>query len=311
MDAHNRVTDSRFQLLLTSLLLSFLLAAPTVVQSQPPGAPQTPTKSASTSTSTQKKSRTVEGTLFFAVNKYPDGITIDPIVLLNKGQYIDPLPDDEALQKQIAAKYLRSGQKYRVIFGGAEAGTVTVGESHEFGLTHGATLQSSIKLSDEVKALATTSDTLGAKQNSRRVPTQEERAVMLNLMTEAYRKRQVPAAVIPKVHVNNITAIDLDADGTAELIGSFDTREQNDVSRALFLIAEMRNGQYQSGLIWFKKGVEATNEARRLIDVLDLDGDGIAEVFARTSYYESTDFTIYKKVKGVWRSVYQGGLFGV
>ena len=167
MAAHNRVIDSRFQLLLTSLLLSFLLDAPAIVQGQAPGAPPTQTK---------PTQRTVEGTVFFAVNKYPDGITIDPIVLLNKGQYIDPLPDEEAFQKQIAAKYLRAGQKYRVIFGGAEAGTVTVGESHELGLTHGATLQSSIKLSDEVKALATTSDTLGAKQNSRRVPTQEERA---------------------------------------------------------------------------------------------------------------------------------------
>lgn len=302
MAAHNRVIDSRVQLLLTSLLLSFLLAVPAIVQSQAPGAPPTQTK---------PTQRAVAGTVVFAVNKYPDGITIDPIVILNQGQYIDPLPDDEAFQKQVAAKYLRAGEKFRVIFGGAEAGTVTVGESHEFGLTHGATLQSSIKLGDEVKALATTSATLGAKQNSRRVPTPEERAAMLNLMTEAYKKRQAPAAVIAKVHVNNITAIDLDADGTAELIGSFETREPNYVSRALFLIAEMRNGQYQSSLTWFNKGAEATNQVRRLIDVLDVDGDGVAEVFARTSYYESTDFTIYKKVKGVWRSVYQGGLFGV
>lgn len=290
------------ELALLSFLLvvpvSFAIVTPTIIRSQ-----------AATQQASQKQ--TVAGTMIFAVNKYPDGITIDPIVILNQGQYIDPLPDDEAFQKQVAAKYLRAGEKFRVIFGGAEAGTVTVGESHEFGLTHGATLQSSIKLGDEVKALATTSATLGAKQNSRRVPTPEERAAMLNLMTEAYKKRQAPAAVIAKVHVNNITAIDLDADGTAELIGSFETREQNYVSRALFLIAEMRNGQYQSSLTWFNKGAEATNQVRRLIDVLDVDGDGVAEVFARTSYYESTGFTIYKKVKGVWRSVYQGGLFGV
>jgi hypothetical protein len=113
------------------------------------------------------------------------------------------------------------------------------------------------------------------------------------------------------VQVNNITAVDVDTDGKAELIGSFEVGDQNYNSQTLFLIAEMKNGQYQTGLTWCKKGAEITYEVRRLIDVLDLDGDGVAEVFVMTSYYESTDFTIYKKMKGVWRSVYQGGLFGV
>ena len=73
----------------------------------------------------------------------------------------------------------------------------------------------------------------------------------------------------------------------------------------------MQNSQYQSSLTWYKKADAEGFETRSLIDVLDLDGDGIAEVFVAISYYESEGFTIYKKVKGVWRSVYQGGLFGV
>jgi hypothetical protein len=296
--------------LAAALIVSFLLCAPAIVNSQAPKKP--PAKPAPAQKKPQMQ--TVAGTVIFAVNKYEDSVTLDPIVIFNKGQYIDPLPDEnEAFVKQVATKFLRAGQKHRVIFGGAEAGTVTVKErfESEIGLTTSATLQSSIKLSDEVKALATSSDALGGKQNSRRAPTPEERAAMMNLMSESYKQKKVQASAIAKVQVNNITAIDVDADGQAELIGSFEISDQNQNSQNLFLIAEMKSNQYQSGLTWYKSGGESDSEVRRLIDVLDLDGDGLAEVFAMSSYYESTDFTIYKKVKGVWRSVYQGGLFGV
>jgi hypothetical protein len=256
--------------------------------------------------------QSVDGTLIFAVQKFEDLVTVDPIVLFNKGRYTNPLPDEnEAFRKRLEAKYFAKGQKYRLIFGGAEAGTVTLGDRQEFGLTTTSTLQSSIKLTDEVKALATSSNTLGAKQNSRRAPTPEERAAMMKLMSDAYKQRRVPAAAIAKAIVHNMTAIDLDGDGKAELIGSFEIVDKNYVAQCLFIIAEMKNDQYQSGVTWYHKGVEESYEARRLLDVLDLDSDGVAEVFAMTSYYESTDFSIYKKVGGVWRSVYTGGLFGL
>ncbi len=281
----------------TLLFLSLLLAASTLTHSAPTH--QTPQK------------RTVAGTVIFAVNKSADGATLDPIVILNNGQYIDPLPDDETFVNEVGAKYLSSGQKHRVIFGGAEAGTVTVGNRHEFGLTTGASIESSIKLSEDVMALATTSGTLGAKQSSRRAPTPQERAAMLKLMREGYKQKGVAAARVAKVQVINITAIDLDADGKAELIGSFFIKDQNYNTWSLFLIAEARNDGYQPSLTWYKKSAEGDVEVRRFIDMLDLEGDGVAEVFVTSSYYESTDFSIYKKVNGAWRSVYQGGWFGL
>jgi hypothetical protein len=292
------------------LFIALLLLAPVSGKSR--AQKKTPAKPATT----QKKppAQTVAGTAVFMVSRLEDGASLDPIVLFNKGQYINPLPDEnEAFIKQVAAKYIRTGQKHRVIFGGAEAGTVIVKErfESEIGLTSTATLQSSIKLSDEVRALAVSSETLGGKQSSRRAPTAEERAAMVSLMNETYKQKKVSQALLAKVKINNITAIDIDGDGKAELIGSFEIFDQKQNSQNLFLIAEWKNNQYQSGLTWFKRGGETDSEVRRLIDVLDLDGDGLAEVFATTSYYESTDFTIYKKLRGVWRSVYQGGFFGL
>ena len=192
-----------------------MLAVPAIVKSQQP---RTPPTQAPTQKTPQEQS--IAGTVVFAVNGHPDGATLAPIVIFNKGQYIDPLPDDEAFLLEVAAKYMRAGQTHRVIFGGAEAGTITVGNRHEFGLTHGASLRSSIKLGEEVMALATASETLGSKQNTRRAPTPGERAAMMKLMTEAYRLRKVGPSALAKVQINNITAIDVDSDGHAELIGS-------------------------------------------------------------------------------------------
>ena len=142
--------------LAATLVISFLLSAPAIVKSQVPKKP--PTKSAPT----QKKPTMplVAGTAVFAVQKYEDGVSIDPIVIFNKGQYIDPQPDQtSAVSKQVVAKYMRAGQKHRLIFGGAEAGTITIKEApteSQIGLTTSATLQSSIKIGGAVMALATT-----------------------------------------------------------------------------------------------------------------------------------------------------------
>ena len=306
MTFHNRINHSRFGLLQIALFFLLFFVVPVLV------APVS-IRGQETGTRTQKPVQRppIDGAVVFAVNKHPDGATLDPIVIFNKGKYIDPLPEDQTFVEQVGAKYLRAGQTHRVIFGGAEAGTIVVGSRHEFGLTTGGTLQSSIKLSDEVMALATSSETLGGKQSSRRAPTATEREAIINLMRQAYRQRRIAPSAIAKVQVNNITAVDVDADGQGELIGSFEIHGQNYNIKSLFLIAEMKDGQYRPGLIWYHNGAEGTAEVRRLIDVLDLDGDGVAEVFAMTGYYESSDFTIYKRVKGVWRSVYQGGGFGV
>ena len=49
------------------------------------------------------------------------------------------------------------------------------------------------------------------------------------------------------------------------------------------------------------------HEERRFVDQVDIDGDGVAEVIAGGSYYESNDYIIYKRQAGSWRPVYQGG----
>jgi hypothetical protein len=105
----------------------------------------------------------------------------------------------------------------------------------------------------------------------------------------------------------NLTASDLDRDGKAELVGSFRAVGTDYTNYALFIIFEPAGGKFKAALTWYHKGAEATAADRRLVDQLDLDGDGVSEVIAEGHYYESNDYFIYKKQRGQWRSVYQGG----
>jgi hypothetical protein len=255
-------------------------------------------------------------TVIFAVNKYDEGNTaIDPVAIFSAGRFINPMAkDDEASLNQFAAKYLRVGQKHRLLFGGAEAGSVTVKERYKecICLTASTEAQTTAKLGGEVRALAVSSEKLGAKQSSRRAPTPEERAAVMNLAKQTFKQNKVAAGFLANITTINLTAMDLDSDGKAELIGSFDVKGFKDTSHALFLIVEPQAADFKIGLSWYKlNNHEEDNESRRLVDQLDIDGDGTSEVVAESSYYESTDFTIYKKVKGVWRSVYQGGMYGI
>ena len=106
---------------------------------------------------------------------------------------------------------------------------------------------------------------------------------------------------------SSIAAGDLDRDGKFELVGSFRSVGADYTNYALFMIFEPAGDQLKAALTWYHKGAEADAADRRFVDQLDLDGDGVSEVIAEGHYYESNDYFIYKKQRGQWRSVYQGG----
>lgn len=287
---------------------------PSKSPAKPPSKPTTPAAGKQAS-GAKPPASPASSILLFAVDKYADHVTINPIVIYRQGRFVDPMPkdDNEAAYTSFEKTYLRGGQKYRLIAGGGDAGTVVVKGRSEagIGLTASAELQTTARLGGEVRALATNSEVIGRKQSSRRAPTAEERAAVVALAKQTFKQRQVAAGFLANMETTNLTACDLDADGAAELIGSFEAKGANDTSYCLFLIVEAQKGDWKIGVSWYKQGNEETYESRRFVDHIDIDGDGISEVVATTGYYESTDYAIYKKTKGIWRSVYQGAMFGV
>lgn len=254
-----------------------------------------------------------EETAIFSVIKYGnEPAYFEPIVLMRGKKYTAPPVDGpESLTKKFTDTFFRPGRRYRVVFGGGDAGTLSVVKEVEpgcIGLTAEVQLQTSARIGGQVQALAVSSDDIGRGESFRRAPTEDERAAALAIARRIYAQRGVRAALVKKMNTLNLTAIDLERDGKAELIGTFQMRDAKYISYDLFVIFEATSaGNYKAGLSWYNKGDEENYESRRLVDAVDLDGDHVAEVIAESSYYESNDYKIYKRHGVNWRPIYTGG----
>lgn len=253
------------------------------------------------------------GTVVFAVEKYESNVMIEPAFVYSRGAFVKPPLDDPAAGA-FAREYFRAGRKYRLLSGGGDAGAVTVRKFLEpgcVGLVAEAAAETQARLGGRVQALATDSETLGRAPSSRRAPTEAERARASELARAAYAKNGTPHALAAGMQVVNLTATDLDRDGRFELVGSFlvEKKAGEVVSDAytLFLIIEPRGDSHATAWEWFHRGFEGEYADRHFVDQLDLDGDGVGEVVAEGTYYESNDYVVYKRQQGRWRPVYQGG----
>jgi hypothetical protein len=271
-------------------------------------------RGAAQKTATKKKAPAVIKTVVFAVEKYEARVTMEPVVVYSRGTFgKPPIEGDDKTINSFVGEYFKEGRQYRLLSGGGEAGTVTVKKYLEpgcAGLVAEASAQTRVRLGGEVRALATSSTSIGRQATSRRPPTDTERALALEFARLAYSNNNVGAAHTNRMEVVNLTATDLDGDGKFELIGSFNidkVKGQTADGYALFIIYEPEGGMIRPALTWFHQGGEGEYEDRRLVDQLDIDGDGIAEVVAAGHYYESNDYIIYKKRQGRWREVYKGG----
>lgn len=256
------------------------------------------------------------GTIVLAVSKYESSVSAEPVVIYRDGKYEVPPIDNDDGTHSFAREYFKPARKYRILSGGGEAGTLTIVKYQEpgcVGLVADATAETPARLGGRVKVLATNSQTLGRGPVSRRAPTEAERSRAVELARAAYAKNGVGAALAAKMEVVNLTATDIDHDGRFELVGSFLANLANKEgatepdSYTLFLIMEPAGDTFKTAWEWFHKGSEDSYEDRHFVDQLDFDGDGVGEVIAMGSYYESNDYVIYKRQQGRWRPVYKGG----
>lgn len=235
---------------------------------------------------------------------------MDAVVVVDGKLLRAPYTDEQKdKQKSFGDQYFAPGKVYRLIFGGGEAGTVTVKKWSEGcnNIHAEVTPSTSVRLAGKVMALATSSDTLGKRPSARRAPTDAERAQVLALMKSIYSQRRTPAGLIASIKVTNITATDLNGDGKYEMIASFTQASKNKFERDLFLIAHQQGAGMRADFVKFQAyqpPPEGFLSSVDFIDQLDLDGDGTGEVFAAQGGFDGYALLIFKKVGGRWRQVY-------
>jgi hypothetical protein len=254
------------------------------------------------------------GTMLFVVSGEDETKQMDALVLIQGGKFSEPTGGDPQGRdlSPFSKAYLRAGQTYRLLFGGGEAGTVTVRNASEgCNNIHAEVLaQTSKKLSGHVMALATNSQTLGHKEGSRRALTEAERTSVMELVQNIYRQKGVSAALLRSLMTRNLTATDLDGDGAFEVVGSFrieaQTANPKSLQRDLFLIAAPQGKGYRAELAQYQSYKLADGFGRGVdfVDQLDMDGDGRAEIVTQDEGFDGYGYSIYKKSRGIWRNIY-------
>ncbi len=280
-----------FGVLLTLLLMIFL-------------APREGNSAATTAAQPRK------GVVVFSVSAESGTGSMDAVVIVDGKQLRAPYSDEQKdRQKSFANEYFAPGKVYRLIFGGGEAGNVTVQKwSEGCNNVHAeVTPATTARLGGKVMALATSSETLGKRASARRAPTDAERAAVMALMKSIYSQHRTPAGLIASIKVTNITATDLNGDGKYEMIASFTSAAKNKFERDLFLIAHQQGASMRADFVKFQAyqpPPETFLSSIDFIDQLDLDGDGTGEVFATQGGFDGYALLIFKRVNGRWRQVF-------
>lgn len=255
-----------------------------------------------------------------------DGKSLEPIAYVNKKTLEQPVDGGDELAKltSFSRSYYKPNTIYRLIFGGADAGTVTVKHNDpkaecSTNIAEASFISPRAKLTGNVMALAT--NAFAAKKGSgvRRLPTAAERSEVEALVRSELAKQNVDSAATKPLKSQNLTALDIDGDGSIELVGSYWVDTSATTRALLFFITDKGgDGKYSLGISKFQdvkqddvmstdiKDVDTGAYHERLLDIFDYDGDGTAEVFTYIQGFEGAGFNAYKREAGKWTGVFEG-----
>jgi len=252
-----------------------------------------------------------------------DGSMIEPVAIVDKGKLTAPVngSDDARALAGFSKSYYAKGAAYRLIFGSAGAGTVNVKSSDpksECGKNTATATSKTTKtpLKGFVMALATNVPSKWAAASYRRKPTTAEKDEIDALVKAEFQKQKLSPKTL---HYQNLTAIDADSDGKAELVGTY-WIEVDKMTRALlfFIATKGSNGKYAMSYKDYRSvdqssvmtgaNITAVDEGyynEVLLDSFDYDGDGVAEIFTYEKGFEGSGFYAYHKSGGKWTRGYE------
>jgi hypothetical protein len=251
-----------------------------------------------------------------------DGTTLEPIAYVDKGRLSEPAngSDDPNIIATFNRTYYKPGAVYKLIFGGAESGKVTVKSSNykaDCSKNTAAAVTKAIKtpIKGLVMAIATNAAAKAGAVAYRRKPSPAEKDEIDDLVKAEFVRQKLSPKVL---HYQNLTALDVENDGKPELIGSY-WIEVDKLTRALlfFIAAKGSSGKYSLSYKDYKsvdqskvmsgdiKAVDDGSYHELLLDAFDYDADGVGEIFTSEAGFEGAGFYVYEKKGDKWSRVYE------
>lgn len=256
-----------------------------------------------------------------------DGKAIEPIGYIGpKGAMTAAIDgaSEAALLTAFHRTYFAKGKMFPLVFGGKVAGNVTVASSNPRGecvnyLANVTTKTTRTALKGNIMALATNAKIAKPGSGVRRLPTPAERAEIEALVRDTFTKEGISAEIAKDLKYHNLTALDVNSDGQAEMVGTFWVEPSATERQLLFFIAEMGpDKKYRFGYAENKrvkqeetmsediKDVDTGVYHERLLDIFDVDGDGDSEVFSYVMSFEGAGFNVYKRQGDAWVKHFEG-----
>lgn len=260
----------------------------------------------------EKQVETPPPVLFAVLN---DGQYIEAIATLEDGKLVQAIGGDEtSTPASFSAKYYKTGDIYRLIYGGKDNGKVTVVSSNAE--TECAATTANVKISSSTlrlkrfeMALATNISTTKPASGVRKAPTAAEKIVMDKLVIKEFQKNKIPVKGLKAV---KLTVIDADNNKVNEIVGTYTVSPNSTERGLLFFIATKTKTGYTinySECRRIKKDEVMSGEIvdvdggiyqEMLLDLLDTDNDGRAELFTVTQSFEGIGFQSYQWDGKAW-----------
>jgi len=251
--------------------------------------------------------------------KQPDSPLLDPIAVISKSDFEQPLKYGDAQGKEaeklyiaFQKRYLSAGQKYPLLFGGHDFGVVEVQAAVGIGcesLT--AALKRPVPLLNAQKAFAASSiEGFGIHPNWRQQNTPSQRAAFIEAGSGYLVQQGATNASPSLIRLKNLRLTKLGSGGPDALIGSITFKDKT-TQHNLFLVLERTETGWTVALAsdHLTKDTEdyVDDVEEDFVDQIDLDASGKDEIITISYYYESWDYAIYKNRNGKWDKVYTGG----
>jgi hypothetical protein len=249
------------------------------------------------------------------------GTTLEPIGYVSKGKLSETVngSGDKNEIKSFAKTYYKSNQSYALIFGGAKSGTVSVKSSNANAEcapnTANIRVSGSVHLSKLIMGLGTNLP-VKTSGSTRRKPTASEKAEADAIATAEFLKEKLTAKTL---RYQNLTAINVGGSNGDVLVGSYWIELDKLTRGLLFFIAEKgRNGKYTVGYRDYRKidqgdmmsgtNISAVDDGmyhELLLDYLDINGDGVAEIFTYQQGFEGSGFVAFQRSGSHWAKAYE------
>lgn len=250
------------------------------------------------------------------------GKTIEPFAKIQDNKLVPALDADAGpdAAEEFNDLYYQPKTIYHLIIGGKDKGKVAIVKSNQ-GTECGAntaqvtTSSSLVKLKASDLALATNMVNSKPASGLRKLPTPAEKLAIEKLVSEEFKSYKVPVSGMKMV---KLTGVDAANNKSNQWVGTYSVAPAADKRGLLFFIAvKNSNGTYSISYSSFQlvkkeevmsadiKDVDGGIYQEVLLDLIDIDGDGIAEIFTYTPSFEGAGFKAYKWEDNKWHQVYE------